>query len=108
MSRTSRKNFSETLRNKIWERFWNEIEKSKKTGPADSLLRFLTDEERAMFEKRLATIYFLEQGESLRETSKKADVTKKTVIFVKRGLKPLKYKKRVYSKFSSFNKKKKF
>ncbi len=52
-------------------------------------------------EKRLAAIYFLKQGESLRETAKKADVSKQTVIFIKRGLKPLNYKKKIYSQNKS-------
>ncbi|MFH0712902.1 MAG: hypothetical protein V2A55_03585 [Candidatus Jorgensenbacteria bacterium] len=93
MSRTSRKNFGKDLKNKIWKTFWAEAEKSKKTGPADFLLKFLTEEEKTILEKRLAAVYFLKQGESLRETSKKADVAKKTVIFIKRGLKKTNYKK---------------
>ena len=98
MSRTSRKNFDNDLKNKVWKIFWAEAEKSRKTGPADFLLKFLTEEEKTILEKRLAVVYFLKQGESLRETSKKANVAKKTVIFIKRGLKKLNYKKRVYSK----------
>lgn len=89
MPRTSRKNFNQELRKEIWKIFWTEVEKSKKTGPADFLSKFLTEEEKTALEKRLAAIHFLKQGESLRETAKKADIAKKTVIFIKRGLKPL-------------------
>ncbi len=98
MSRTGRKKFNKDLKEKIWKIFWTEVGKSKKTGPADFLSKFLTEEEKIILEKRLAAIYFLKQGESLRETSKKAGVTKKTVVFIKRGLKKLDYKKKVYSK----------
>ncbi|KKU93897.1 MAG: hypothetical protein UY26_C0003G0045 [Candidatus Jorgensenbacteria bacterium GW2011_GWA1_48_13] len=104
MPRTNRKNFSEGLRKEIWKIFWAEVEKSKKSGPADFLSKFLTEEEKVILEKRLAALYFLKQGESLRETSKKADVARKTVIFIKRGLKKLNYKKKIYSKFPKRNK----
>jgi len=104
MSKTSRKNFSEELKKKIWKDFWTEIEKSKKSGRSDFLSKFLTEEEKSILEKRLAAVYFLKQGKSLRETAREADLTKKTVIFVKRGLKPLNYKKKVYSKSSKKSK----
>lgn len=81
----------------MWKIFWDDIKKSEKIGSANFLSKFLTEEERTIFEKRLAAMHFLKQGESLRETARKADVAKKTVIFIKRGLKPLKYKKKVYS-----------
>ena len=98
MSKTSRKNFDGEFRKEIWKVFWTEIARARKTGPAGFLSRFLTEEERIVLEKRLAALYFLKRGESLRETGKKADVAKKTVIFIKRGLKQLNYKRRVYSK----------
>ena len=98
MPRTSRKKFSENLEKEIWKIFWAEVEKSKKTGPASFLSKFLTEEEKTTLEKRLAAIYFLKQGESLREISRKTNVTKKTVIFIKRGLKKLNHKKKTCSK----------
>ena len=104
MPKTSRKNFSEGLKKEIWKIFWAEVEKSKKTGQADFLSRFLTEGEKTILEKRLAALYFLKSGESLRETSRKADIAKKTVIFIKRGLKKSNYRKKIYSKFPKKNK----
>lgn len=98
MPKTSRKNFNGDLRKEIWKDFWIETEKSKKSGPADFLSKFLTEEEITTLEKRLAAIHFLKRGDSLREVSKKTDLSKRTVIFIKRGLKGIKYKKKGYSK----------
>ncbi len=88
MPRSSKKHLDQKLKEDIWDVFRREVKKiNEYDEPADLLRRFLTENEINLLEKRLATIYFLRKGESLRETSKKADVSKMTVVFVKRGLK---------------------
>ncbi len=66
--------------------FWREL---GKTGPRvwtnEHLKKFLTETEIAILEKRLAALYWLNQGESLRETSKKSGLAKKAVVAVKHG-----------------------
>ncbi|MFH0806190.1 MAG: Trp family transcriptional regulator [Candidatus Brennerbacteria bacterium] len=87
MPRTTKKHIGRSLRKKIWNQFFSEIAGFKNHNSDESFLnKFLTEDERLVLEKRLAVRYFLNQGKSLRETSRAADVSRRTVIFVKRGL----------------------
>ena len=76
------------FRDKIWNLFWRELGKihsSVKTK--EHLKRFLTDSEVTVLEKRLAALYWLSQGESLRDTSKKSGLARRSVIAIKHGFK---------------------
>jgi hypothetical protein len=86
MRKTTKKHVGDDFRNKIWSVFWRELGKtSSQVRTSEHLKRFLTETEIAILEKRLAALYWLNQGESLRETSKKSGLAKKAVIAVKHG-----------------------
>jgi Trp operon repressor len=87
MSATSKKYFSREFKNLIWKDFLKKI-KSAKTEDAlrDLLDTFFTENEKFVFEKRLAILYLL-TGKDYREISREVDVSPKTIYFVKEGLK---------------------
>ena len=88
MSTTSKKYFEGQFKNILWERFLKEIKKSKTGKELEVLLnKYLTPNERVIIEKRLAILFLLEKGSSYQEIKDEADVTSKTVSFVKRGFK---------------------
>ena len=86
MPKTAKKLFSDNFKEKIWAMFLGEIEKAHSRIQISGHLRsFMTESEIAVLEKRLAALYWLNQGESLRETSKKSGLVKKAVVSVKHG-----------------------
>lgn len=100
MPRSSKKQFNNALRKEIWKLFLQGVRNAGDPAHAESFLsKFLTEDERIVLEKRLAVLYFLNQGNSLRETSRNADVSKRTVVFVKRGLRKSKFKVKHYPKY---------
>lgn len=99
MARTSKKQFDHEFKREIWESFRREIARARVGANVENFLhKFLTENERVMLEKRLAVLHFLKRGVSLRETSRRADVSRKTVIFIKRGLKKNGSERRSYEK----------
>ena len=88
MPKTSKKYFDNSLKEKAWTLFWRKAEKAHpRARLADHLGSFFTEGEITMLEKRLITLYLLNQGASLRETSEKTGLTKKIVIAIKHGFK---------------------
>jgi hypothetical protein len=86
MPKTAKRHFDANLKEKIWGIFWRELDKSSPHVRTDvHLKRFLTENEITILEKRLAALYWLNRGESLRETSRKSGLAKKTVIALKHG-----------------------
>jgi len=51
------------------------------------LNKFLTPDEKIIFEKRLAIIHLLKFKHTYRQISEKVDITRKTIAFVKKGFK---------------------
>lgn len=78
MPKTSKKHFDKDFKEKIWAMFRRE---------SNNLELFLTEGEIDILEKRLAALYWLNQGMSLRDTSKKSGLAKKSVIALKHSFK---------------------
>ena len=102
MSTTSRKYFSKEFKRLIWRDFLKKIKNAKTEEDARELLdKFFTENEKFIFEKRLAILYLLKTGRGYREISREVDVSPKTIYFVKEGLKyQPKTKRRAISKES--------
>ena len=78
MSNIAKRNIvNNGIREKIWAVFWREQNAKK----------FLTETEIAILEKRLFALYWLDQGKSLRDTSKRSGLAKKSVVAIKHGFK---------------------
>lgn len=94
MSTTSKKYFDEKLKKEVWGKFLNQI-KSLTTGDdLDNFLnKYFTPREKIIIEKRLIVLNMLQNGASYRDVGKNADVTLKTISFIKSGFK--KPKKRI-------------
>lgn len=88
MSTTCKKYFDKKFKENIWTRFLREIKKIKNYEELDVFLdKYLTFQEKIIFEKRLGIFYLLRKGLSYREISGELAITLKTISFVKRGFK---------------------
>ncbi len=88
MPRTSKKLFEEDIKEKVWESFFGALKQVKSAGDIEKILsRLLPQDEMAMFEKRLMIVAFLEKGVPIREISRRADVTRRTITFLRSGFK---------------------
>jgi uncharacterized protein YerC len=86
MPNIARKNFNPKFKEEIWSIFAHEFSKGRSgIETVNRLRRFLTASEVAVLEKRLAAVYLLSHGESLRSTSEKSGLVKTSVVSVKHG-----------------------
>lgn len=109
MSTTSKKYFDKKFKKIIWDKFFREIKNIKTEDNLIELLdKFFTDNEKIMLEKRLATLYLLEIGESYKKIGEKIDITPKTISFIKRGFKKKERVARKYSPLKSAPKKNRY
>lgn len=88
MSTTCKKYFDKKFKENIWTRFLRKIRNIKNCEEFNVFLnKYLTSQEKIIFEKRLGIFYLFEKGLSYREISRELAITLKTISFVKRGFK---------------------
>ena len=98
MGRTSKKHFDKDFSSKIWGDFFDNLKKAESGKSLKNVLKIgLTDEEIILLEKRLVVKKLLEEKISYSEISRKADITRATVRFIKDNFKRPVWKKRKYS-----------
>ncbi len=98
MGRTSKKHWDEKFKNRIWEDFLINIKKVKNEADLKKILNsILTDDEIITMEKRLAVKELLKDNISYSEISRRADLTRATIRFVRDNFRRPVWKKRIYS-----------
>ena len=98
MSRTSKKYWDEKFKAQIWKEFFADIKKINYEKDLERILKtILSDDEMILAGKRLAVKKLLKEGVTYREISRKIDVTRVTISFIKNNFKRPIRKKRVYS-----------
>ena len=98
MGRTSKKYWDEKFKSQIWKDFFADIKKVNNEKDLERILKtMLSDGEMVLAEKRLAVKKLLKEGVTYREISRKIDVTRVTISFIKNNFKRPVRKKRIYS-----------
>ena len=98
MGRTSKKYWDEKFKSRIWEDFLIDIKKSKDEEDLKKILKSaLTNDEIISMEKRLAVKELLKESVSYSEISRRVDITRVTIRFIRDNFKRPVWKKRIYS-----------
>ncbi|PIZ45280.1 hypothetical protein COY31_00700 [Candidatus Wolfebacteria bacterium CG_4_10_14_0_2_um_filter_39_18] len=96
MVRVTKRGITKELENRILDVLLKKIKKIKKRKEMAGLLdQLLTFDEQIMVKKRLAIDFLLKEGKKYRDIEEIIDVSRRTISFVKKGLKksPKKEKK---------------
>ncbi|MCX6702424.1 MAG: helix-turn-helix domain-containing protein [Candidatus Wolfebacteria bacterium] len=93
MVNVNKKYLGRSLNEESWQKFESEL---KRGGNVKKLLtKYLSPDEFAVFEKRLAIISLLEKGKTYLEIRRELDASPSTVSFVRQGFKINKKPKKI-------------
>lgn len=86
MPRTSKKLFEKNIKDRAWKNLFETLKRAKSGSDVERVLgNLLPQDEKAMLEKRLLIISLLKEGVPIREISRRVDVTRRTITFLRSG-----------------------